>query len=58
MKKRDVQIGVRYEAKVSGAVQTVRIRAESRFGGWDAVNERTGRAVHVRSAQRLRREAP
>lgn len=55
MKKRDVQIGGRYYAKVSGSVVVVRITAflYSR-SGWEAVNEATGRTVQIKSAQRLR----
>jgi hypothetical protein len=55
MKKRDVQIGQTYLAKVSGRLAPVRIRRESAYGGWDAVNTKTGRSVRIRSAQRLRR---
>jgi len=56
MKKAQIQIGGRYVAKVSGAETVVRIVGESRYGGWDARNERTGKPVRIRSAQRLRRE--
>lgn len=56
MKKAQVKIGGYYTAKVSGTVVTVRIQGESRFGGWDAVNTSTGRAVRIKSAQRLREE--
>lgn len=54
MKKKDVQVGARYLAKVSTKIATVRIIGESCHGGWDAVNEATGRAVRIKSAQRLR----
>lgn len=50
-----MNIGQRYEAKVSGSLVPVRIVRESSYGGWDATNERTGRTVRIRSAQRLRR---
>lgn len=56
MKKAQVKIGGRYVAKVSDGLTTVRILRESPYGGWDATNEGTGRAVRVRSAQRLRSE--
>jgi hypothetical protein len=56
MKKAQIRIGGRYEAKVSGGVTVVRIEGESRYGGWDARNEKTGKAVRIRSAQRLRKE--
>lgn len=55
MKKADIIIGAEYSAKVSGRLQTVRIMRTSTYGGWDAVNPRTGRAIHIRSAMRLRR---
>ena len=54
MKKLDVQIGGTYAAKVgNGRLGTVRIDRENYYGGWDATNLRTGRAIRVRSAQRL-----
>lgn len=56
MKKKDVRIGGRYRAKVSGKLTTVRIDRESPYGGWDATNLETGRRVRIRSAQRLRYE--
>jgi hypothetical protein len=54
MKKKDIQVGGKYTALVSGTVQTVRIDGESAFGGWTATNLATGRQVRIRSAQRLR----
>lgn len=54
MKKKDVQIGNTYAAKVSGKIACVRIDAESRFGGWDATNTETGRRVRIKSAAKLR----
>jgi len=56
MKKKDVVVGRTYMAKVSGQVVPVHLIAESPYGGWNGVNEATGRAVHVRSAARLRWE--
>ena len=67
MKAKDIKIGERYQAKVSGKLTTVRIVAEKESGGnamwggvrsriskyWIAVNEATKREVHIRSAQRL-----
>jgi hypothetical protein len=53
-----VHLGRTYLAKVSGQLARVRIDAESRFGGWDATNVSTHRKVRIKSAQRLRREAP
>lgn len=57
MKKADVVIGGRYIAKVSDKLVTVRITNPSIYKGWDAVNENTGRAVRIKSAQRLRQGA-
>ena len=54
MKKREVEIGGVYVAKVSGRLVTVRIDGESPYGGWDATNLSTRRSVRVRSAARLR----
>ena len=54
MKKNEVRVGGTYVAKVSDRLTTVRITGESRYGGWDAVNTKTGKAVRIKSAQRLR----
>ena len=56
MKKSDVQIGHTYLAKVSGQVVPVKILGESPYKGWIARNEKTGREVRIKSAQRLRGE--
>jgi len=53
MRKKDVQIGKSYLAKVSGKKVMVRILRESPYGGWDACNETTGRQVRIRTAGRL-----
>ena len=55
MKKADIEIGKTYVVKVSGILAPVRITGESRYGGWDGVNTRTGRTVHIKGAQRVRR---
>lgn len=55
MKKNDVELGATYVAKVSGKQVRVRIDREGAYGGWEAVNVETGRKIHVKSAQRLRR---
>ena len=62
MKLKDIEVGGRYRAKVSGRLTTVRVldlKESSTFGGRDrttivAVNESTGRQISIRSAQRLR----
>ena len=57
MKKREIEIGGVYVAKVSGRIVTVRIDGESPYGGWDATNLETRHAVRIRSAARLRGRA-
>jgi len=54
MKKNEVKAGGTFLAKVSDKVVPVRITGESRYGGWDAVNTKTGKAIRIKSAQRLR----
>jgi len=54
MKKNEVRVGSAYLAKVSDKVVPVRITGTSGHGGWDAVNEATGKKVRIKSAQRLR----
>ena len=62
MKLKDIEVGGRYRAKVSGRLTTVRVvdlKESSTFGGRYrttivAVNEITGRQITIRSAQRLR----
>lgn len=56
MKKKEIQLGHTYTAKVSERIVPVTIKSESSFGGWNAVNEATGRAVRIKSAARLRLE--
>lgn len=56
MKKAQVRLGGRYEAKVSNKIVVVRLLRESPYGGWDAVNEATGRTIRIKSAARLRAE--
>ena len=54
MKKKDIEIGGKYMAKVSNRIVPVRIDGESVFGGWNATNLVTTRPVRIKSAQRLR----
>lgn len=59
MKKKDVQIGKTYIAKVSNKLVPVKILRDAPYGfrgGWIALNTTTGREIHVKSAARLRRE--
>ena len=57
MKKRDIEIGNTYIAKVSGVLAKVRITGESPYGGWCCTNLATGREIRIRTAARLRRPA-
>jgi hypothetical protein len=57
MKKAEIAYGGIYIAKVSGRLCRVRIGMLSPYGGWNAINEDTGRPVRIKSAQRLRRPA-
>jgi hypothetical protein len=58
MKKDQVRVGNLYTAKVSGGIAQVKITDERWLGdkhaGWKGVNTATGRAVTIKSAQRLR----
>lgn len=56
MKKAQVRVGGRYEAKISNKIVIVRLVRENPYGGWDAVNESTGRTVRIKSAAKLRCE--
>ncbi len=58
MKKDEIKIGHAYEAKVSDRIVTVRIDSTNSHGGWNATNTATGKRIHVKSAQRLRRAVP
>jgi hypothetical protein len=58
MKKSEVKVGACYTAKVAQRLTIVRIDRESIYGGWDATNVKSGRAVRIRSAQRLRHFVP
>jgi hypothetical protein len=55
MRKKEVEIGAVYTAKISGNVVKVRILGVSPYGsGWAAQNLSTGRSVHIKSARKLR----
>ena len=54
MKKADVKIGACYKVKVSGKIVPVQITGENANGGWDGVNQATGKAVRIKSPARLR----
>jgi len=54
MKKNEIKIGGQYTCKVSDKIVVVKITGENPHGGWDATNLKTGKAVRINSAQRLR----
>ena len=54
MKKNEVKVGQTYRCKVSGSLVDVRITGENAHGGWDGKNLVTGKAVRIKSPQRLR----
>ena len=56
MKKNEIKIGHVYKAKVSGKIVPVQIVKANPRGGWDGKNLSTGKAVRIKSAQRLRSE--
>jgi hypothetical protein len=53
MKKTDVRIGACYKVKVSGKIVPVQITGENANGGWDGVNQATGKAVRIKGPARL-----
>ncbi|NLF33049.1 MAG: hypothetical protein GX591_19460 [Planctomycetes bacterium] len=55
MKKTDVQTGATYLVKVAGNLVPVKITAEHPSGGWDGVSIKTGKAIRIKSPQRLRK---
>jgi len=54
MKAINVHVGETYEVRVSGNLARVRIVSTHPSGGWNGVNEATGREIRLRSARRLR----
>jgi hypothetical protein len=58
MQKHNVRIGATYIAKVSGTLAKVRLTREHDRGGWYGINLATGREIRIRTAARLRAEAP
>lgn len=57
IRKADVAVGKRYRARIGDDITTVRItHVLPSNRGWDAVNETSGRTVHIKSAQKLRSE--
>ena len=57
MKKEEIKVGGFYRAMVSDKLVTVRIDSTHSKGGWNATNTKTGKRIHIKSAQRLRGKA-
>ena len=58
MQKHNVKIGTTYIVKVSGRLAKVRLTRQYDRGGWYGTNLVTGREIRIRTAARLRSEAP
>ena len=58
MQKQHVHIGSTYIVKVSRNLTKVKLTRESPRGGWYGTNLATGREIRIRTAARLRSEAP
>jgi hypothetical protein len=58
MQKHNVKIGTTYIVKVSGRLAKVRLTRQHDRGGWYGTNTATGREIRIRTAARLRSEAP
>jgi hypothetical protein len=58
MQKKDIIIGGKYLAKVSGKIVIVKVISESRLGGYNVINLTTGRSIRVRTGARLRPYEP
>jgi len=57
VRKKDVQIGGIYRARVLGKCTVVKILAEYASGGWVARNLASGRKIMIRTAGRLKRRS-
>lgn len=56
MLKKDVAIGRTYKVRLHSVYTEVRLTGISPYGGWNAINLKTGRAVRIKSAAKLREE--
>jgi hypothetical protein len=55
MKKADVHLGATYLVKVGGNLVPVKIDREHENGGWEGTSAKTGKAIRIKSPQRLRK---
>jgi len=58
MKTKDVEIGATYLVKVGQNLAPVVIVSENEHGGWNGESAKTGKAIRIKSAQRLRKRMP
>ena len=56
MRKKEIEIGKTYLAKVSGKLTAVRLTGNSPYKGYDGLNLKTGRTVRIKTAAKLRKE--
>ena len=56
--KKDVELGahyaIRHTSSAPGRLNVIRIDSECRYGGWNATNLKTGRAIRIKSNTKLR----
>ena len=57
MKDNEVRVGQVYRSKVTDKVVDVKIDGKNPEGGWDATNLATGKAIRIKSADRLQVKA-
>ena len=55
MKKSDVKLHATYLVKVAGNLVPVKIDREHDRGGWEGTSQKSGKAIRIKSAQRLRK---
>ncbi len=55
MKNSDVQIDATYLVKVADNLVPVKLTRAHPSGGWEGTSEKTGKAIRIKSAQRLRK---
>ncbi len=58
MKKNNVEIGATYLVKVGQNLVPVVVVSENEHGGWNGESAKTGKAIRIKSAQRLRKRLP
>ena len=56
MRKSEIEVGRRYEVRVSGKLVTVKLLYTHPNGGWVGMNEATKRLIRFKTAGRFRFE--